>query len=548
MRNNGPVTNAEYVLPAGEVIITHTDPDSRITYANPAFLTSSEFSLEECLGQPQNLVRHPDMPKEAFADLWATIRSGKSWTGIVKNRRKHGGFYWVRANVTPMKDATGRIEGYMSVRVKPTAEEISKAERAYADIRAGRAGSMRIKEGKVVNTSIFAWRERLANMSLRTGNWVLLGFLSALLVTAAATNHLSGGSLQVTLGNALAAVIIVANMLYIQGSVVKPLIALQRATFQLLSGDTSTRIPAEGVSCIVAVAESLEQVRVKLDGVLKDNISAASDVRERVFVVVDANTELSNRTNEHAASLEETAASMEELTAAVTRNTESSLQAAELARHSASATERGRDIVANVHSTMDAISESSKRIGEIVGIIDGIAFQTNLLALNAAVEAARAGDQGRGFAVVAQEVRQLAQRSATSAREIRELIQASQQTVERGTSLALQAQDSMQQVVDSVQRVTQVVNEIQAASREQAAGIEQINSAVTQMDSMTQQDARMAQELMGAAEALQAQSEQMLAAISAFSMREAVRAPDRRTAAPSQQANSVTPMRRPKAA
>src|SRR5690606_1476503 len=115
MRNNGPVTHAEYVLPPGEVIITHTDPEGRITYANPAFLASSEFSLEECLGQPQNIIRHPDMPPEAFADLWATIKAGNSWTGIVKNRRKHGGFYWVRANITPRKDDHGRIVGYMSV-------------------------------------------------------------------------------------------------------------------------------------------------------------------------------------------------------------------------------------------------------------------------------------------------------------------------------------------------------------------------------------------------------------------------------------------------
>ena len=123
MRNNGPVTNTEYVLPDDEVIITHTDPGGRITYANPAFVTSSEFSLEECLGQPQNIVRHPDMPREAFADMWQTIRAGKSWTGIVKNRRKSGGFYWVRANVTPMVDR-GRIVGYMSVRVKPTRQEV----------------------------------------------------------------------------------------------------------------------------------------------------------------------------------------------------------------------------------------------------------------------------------------------------------------------------------------------------------------------------------------------------------------------------------------
>jgi aerotaxis receptor len=518
MRNNGPVTNAEYVLPDGEVIITHTDTDSRITYANPAFLTSSEFALEECLGQPQNLVRHPDMPREAFADLWATIRQGKSWTGIVKNRRKSGGFYWVRANVTPMMDGSGRIVGYMSVRTKPTREEVTIAERAYAAIREGRGGSLRVQQGRLVDTSIAGWYSKLAHMSLRTGTWMVVGALSALLVTAAGISYASSGFGLVTLLNLIGAAIAAANMFYIQAKVVQPLLSLQRTTFRLLSGDTATRIPAEGVSCIVGVAETLEQVRVKLDGVMKDNLLAAEQVRQRVGQVVDANEELSRRTNEHAASLEETAASIEELTAAVTRNTQSSVQAAQLGRESSVATARGRDIVADVRATMDAISDSSKRIGEIVGIIDGIAFQTNLLALNAAVEAARAGDQGRGFAVVAQEVRQLAQRSASSAREIRELIQASQQTVLRGGELAGEAESSMKQVVESVKKVTEVVSEIETASREQAKGIEQINSAVSQMDSMTQDDARMAEELTGAAQELQAQSQQMLAAISAFSM------------------------------
>ncbi len=171
-------------------------------------------------------------------------------------------------------------------------------------------------------------------------------------------------------------------------------------------------------------------------------------------------------------------------------------------------------------STMSEISGSSSRIGEIVGIIDGIAFQTNLLALNAAVEAARAGDQGRGFAVVAREVRSLAQRSAAAAKEMKDLIQASVQTVSRGTELASQAEDAMSKVVDSVQRVTGVIKEIEAATREQAAGIEQINKAVTQMDNITQQDAHMAQQLIETAQTLQEQSTQMLAAISAFSMQQ----------------------------
>lgn len=522
MRDNGPVNDAEYVLPPDEVIITHTDPDSLITYANPAFLRSSEFSLEECLGQPQNIIRHPDMPKEAFADLWATIKAGNSWTGIVKNRRKGGGYYWVRANVTPRMDENGRIVGYMSVRVKPTREEIETAVRVYANFRAGRPGSMRIRQGRLIDTSIGGWRRRLAKLSLRAGTWLFLGFSSGLLATLALFNHLSGGSWLVTCGNVIAGAIAFANMLYVQGYVVQPLRALQQAALRLLSGDTASRISVGGVPCIGAIAERLEQVRVKLDGVLKDNILTATRVSERVTEVVDANAELTSRTAEHAASLEQAAASMEELTSAVSRNTESSRQAAALARDSAAATERGRDIVADVHSTMGAISESSQRIGEIVGIIDGIAFQTNLLALNAAVEAARAGDQGRGFAVVAQEVRQLAQRSATSAREIRELINASQETVEQGSDLALEAQRSMQQVVDSVKRVAEVVTEIQASSQEQAAGIEQVSSAVAHMDTMTQQDARMAEELMDAANGLQAQSEQMMAAISAFSMRETI--------------------------
>lgn len=517
MRMNGPVTEAEYVLPDNEVIITHTDRASRITYANPAFLTSSEFTLQECIGEPQNLIRHPDMPREAFADLWATIRAGKSWTGIVKNRRKNGGFYWVRANITPMMD-NGRIMGYMSVRVKPTREEISLAQRVYADIRAGQARNIRIREGRIVDISVSGTLERMLRPSLRIGSWVLLGALSALLGTATLASFLDSGFGLVTGLCAIGTLGVLANLFYVQSHVVQPLLRLQRAAFQLVSGDTRTRISSNGVSCVVAVAEALEQARVKLDGVLQDNLAAAEQVRHGVGRVVVANTELSNRTNEHAASLEQTAASLEELTTTVSRNTESARHAARLATQSSTATARGREVVSEVYATMGAITESSKRIGEIVGIIDGIAFQTNLLALNAAVEAARAGDQGRGFAVVAQEVRSLAQRSAASAKEIKELIDASGQTVTRGSELAGQAEESMAQVVDSVRRVTDVISEIEAASREQSAGIEQINRAMSQMDQITQRDAEMAQELIATAEALEGQSQQMLAAISAFSM------------------------------
>src|ERR1044072_3348279 len=216
MRNNGPVTNEEYLVPEGEVIITHTDPSSRITYANPAFLSSSQFSLEECLGQPQNLVRHPDMPKEAFADLWATVKAGRGWTGIVKNRRKNGGYYWVRANVTPMMDGAGRIVGYMSVRVRPRRDEIEHAQRLYDAIRGNRDGHLRIEQGKVVDLSLLGRLRAMANMPLSSGTWVIVGAVVALLVMIGAMNAVWGGSNLITGMAAVAALISFANILYIQ--------------------------------------------------------------------------------------------------------------------------------------------------------------------------------------------------------------------------------------------------------------------------------------------------------------------------------------------
>lgn len=318
----------------------------------------------------------------------------------------------------------------------------------------------------------------------------------------------------------LGAAVALCNLFYVQNQVVQPLLRLRRVALGMISGDTRTRIQSEGVTCVIHLANGLEQMRVKLDGVLKDNLDAAGQVRTGVSTVVESSGDLSSRTTETAASLEETAASLEQLTATVQRNTDSARNAAELATNASQATMQGRDVVSEVHKTMAAISDSSKRINDIVTIIDSIAFQTNLLALNAAVEAARAGDQGRGFAVVAQEVRSLAQRSAASAKEIRELIVSSRETVERGGELANRAQASMGEVVQSVKRVADVIGEIETASREQSIGIEQINKAMTQMDEITQRDAHMAQDLIATAEHLEGESKQMLAAMSSFSMSE----------------------------
>jgi aerotaxis receptor len=509
----------EYVLPDDEVIITHTDPTSRITYANEAFLRSSQYSLEECLGRPQNIVRHPDMPKEAFADLWATIRAGKSWTGLVKNRRKHGGFYWVRANITPMVER-GRIVGYMSVRIKPTRQEIEQAQAAYAAIRA-RTGSLRIREGRLIDTSMLGTLGRMLRPSLSASAWLFTGILSVVFAAMAARSWFADGFGFWTALCAGAAAFALCGAVVLERGVIRPLLRLHQATCQLLGGDTRSRIPDEGIDCVASVAQAMEQVRIKMDGVVKDNLATAARFRDDVRGAAAAISELSDRTTEHAASLEESAASLTQLTSSVARNSQSTIQAARLAQESLDRTLHGREVVGHLNVAMNEISDVSKRIGEIVGIIDSIAFQTNLLALNAAVEAARAGEQGRGFAVVAEEVRNLAQRSAASAREIKTLIETSTATVGRGSELADQAGEAMRQVVASVERVASIISEIEAAGREQASGIEQINAAVNQMEQMTHSDASMAQELTETAARLAEQSDDMLAVISAFSLQHA---------------------------
>jgi methyl-accepting chemotaxis protein len=234
--------------------------------------------------------------------------------------------------------------------------------------------------------------------------------------------------------------------------------------------------------------------------------------------IAQGNADLSQRTEEQASSLEETASSMEELTSTVRQNAENAKQANQLAASASEVAVKGGKVVGEVVGTMSSINESSKKIVDIISVIDGIAFQTNILALNAAVEAARAGEQGRGFAVVASEVRNLAQRSAAAAKEIKALIGDSVDKVGAGTKLVDEAGKTMQEIVSSVKRVTDIMSEIAAASQEQSSGIEQVNQAITQMDTVTQQNAALVEEAAAAAESLQEQAQNLDAAVAVFNL------------------------------
>ncbi|NYE60425.1 methyl-accepting chemotaxis protein [Duganella sp. 1224] len=281
---------------------------------------------------------------------------------------------------------------------------------------------------------------------------------------------------------------------------------------------------------------------------MRDNLAKiVTDVRGSTHVIASAsgqiaagNLDLSSRTEQQASSLEETAASMEELTSTVRQNSEAAAQANQLAGSASDVAQAGSEVVGRVVHTMESINASSRKIGDIIAVIDGIAFQTNILALNAAVEAARAGEQGRGFAVVASEVRNLAQRSAGAAREIKELIGNSVSQVEEGSKLVAEAGSTMERVVASVQRVTDLISEITNAGREQSLGIEQVNQAIAQMDTVTQQNAELVGQAATAAQSMQEQATSLAQLVSVFQLNQHEEGALRRLTAPAQQRRQLS--------
>ena len=285
---------------------------------------------------------------------------------------------------------------------------------------------------------------------------------------------------------------------------------------KVAAGDLTGRIEATTTDETGKLLNALKKMN---DGLLKivGQIRSGSDTIATASAQIAAgNQDLSSRTEEQASSLEETASSMEELTSTVKQNADNAKQANQLAVAASEVAVRGGDVVSQVISTMDGINESSKKMADIITVIDGIAFQTNILALNAAVEAARAGEQGRGFAVVASEVRNLAQRSASAAREIKVLIDDSVGKVESGSKLVGEAGTTMEDVVSSIKRVNDIMSEITAASAEQSSGIEQVNQAIVQMDTVTQQNAALVEEAAAAAESLQEQAKNLVQMVSVF--------------------------------
>ena len=314
----------------------------------------------------------------------------------------------------------------------------------------------------------------------------------------------------------LAAVLGFALALVISRSIVRPLRAAVAAADAVAAGDLTQRIAATGHDETAQLLNSLARMNAHLGTVIGQIRVACESVSGASAEIAAGNADLAQRTSAQAGNVDQTASSMEELTATVKQNADNAKQANQLAASASGVAVRGGQVVGEVVSTMNGINDSSKKIADIISVIDGIAFQTNILALNAAVEAARAGEQGRGFAVVASEVRSLAQRSAAAAKEIKELIEDSVRKTEAGARLVARAGTTMDEVVSSVKRVTDIMAEITAATVEQSAGIENVNQAIAQMDTATQQNAALVEEEAAATQSLDEQARQLAAAVAAF--------------------------------
>jgi methyl-accepting chemotaxis protein len=305
---------------------------------------------------------------------------------------------------------------------------------------------------------------------------------------------------------------------HIAGLIRRRLAMAQQVAERVRDGDLAHRIVDEARDEVSPLLAALSEMQSSLSRIVGTVRSNAESVATASAEIAQGNQDLSGRTEQQASALQQTAATMEELGTTVKNNADSARQANQLAQNASEVAARGGDVVGQVVTTMRGINDSSRKIGDIISVIDGIAFQTNILALNAAVEAARAGEQGRGFAVVASEVRNLAQRSAEAAKEIKSLISRSVEQVEQGSVLVDQAGQTMGEIVGSIQRVSEIVAEISSASAQQSAGVQQVSQSVTHMDQATQQNAALVEESAAAAESLKVQAQQMVDAVAVFEL------------------------------
>jgi aerotaxis receptor len=519
MRTNLPVTSVEYPLGDDVIIVSKTDTKGRLVYFNDQFVKASGFPEQELIKQPHNIVRHPDMPPEAFEDLWVTLKAGKPWAGAVKNRRKNGDFYWVLASATPIWE-NGQVTGYMSVRSKLPADQRKEAEHVYALLRANKAQAWRVDAGVIRRRSLFD-HVAVFTRTLKARLTTLIAVQAAFMVIIALQAELGSAQHEFTIARGVTIGILLLGLvlggvlgLQTIRAVGRPLEQLNGAMAKIAQGLFNSRVIVERDDELGMALRNVQAMQGRLGfdrEVQRDTARISDEEKSRALnemaetVERETNTAVGEvsgqmaRMASNAALMNDSAATVGTNSSSVAAAAEEALANAETLTHAASQLSASiAEIAAQVNSsrtlTIEAVSTSTKaqatigklseaagKVGAVTSLISEIASQTNLLALNATIEAARAGEAGRGFAVVASEVKSLAEQTAKATSEIAQQIN--------------EIQEATRESVTSISAIGDVIRNVESVSSQIAAAIEKQNTVTLEISRTVEESSQAAREV-----------------------------------------------------